>query len=104
MSSASSPVLLAPRKVPADPDVIPAVGVEPGGTLIWTNSSTTFPRFRIEFVGPNPDNPPDATGEGQVTVHFPTTGIFEYQIRHMRATGGPDKVSGTFSVRSCNGC
>jgi plastocyanin len=104
MSSASSPVLLAPRKVAADPDVIPAVGVEPGGSLIWTNNSKTFPTFSIEFVGANPDNPADATGENQVTVHFPTAGTFEYQIRHIRANGGPDKVSGTFSVRSCNGC
>jgi len=104
MSSTSSPVLLAPRKVAADPDVIPPVGVEPGGTLIWTNSSKTFPTFRIEFVGANPDNPSDATGESQVKILFPTAGTFEYQIRHIRAGGGPDKVSGTFAVRSCNGC
>jgi hypothetical protein len=104
MSTASSPVSLAPRKVAADPDVIPAVGVEPGGTLIWTNGSKVFPKFRIEFLGANPANPGDVTGVTQATVHFPTAGTFEYQIRHIRADGGPDKVSGTFSVRSCNGC
>jgi len=92
----SSPVLLAPRKVSADPDEIPPVGVEPGGTLIWTNSSTIFTTFRIEFVGAN--------GESQITVLFPAAGTFEYKIRHIRAGGGPDKVSKTFAVRSCVGC
>jgi hypothetical protein len=100
----SSTALLAPRKVSADPDEIPPVGVEPGGTLIWTNSSKTFPTFRIEFVGANPDNPSDATGESQAMVLFPAVGTFEYRIRHIRAGGGPDKLSKTFAVRSCVGC
>jgi hypothetical protein len=100
----SSHVLLAPRKVSADPDEIPPVGVEPGGTLIWTNSSKIFTTFQIEFVGVNPDNPSDATGGSQITVLFPAAGTFEYKIRHIRAGGGPDKVSKTFAVRSCVGC
>jgi hypothetical protein len=101
----SGPVTaVAPRIVPANPDEIPAVGVEPGGILIFTNNSPTFPTFTIEFVGANPDNPPDATGESEVAVLFPVPGTFKYRIRHHPAGGGPDNVTGTFSIRSCGGC
>jgi hypothetical protein len=102
----------APRTIIADPEETqPSVGVEPNGVLVWTNRSTTYPAFQIEFQGSAiPDNPnfPASVGDtliggGSVVAHMAGAGTFHYKIRHIPVSGG-DLVSGTFVVRSCVGC
>ncbi len=101
----SNPVISATRTVVADPNETPAtIGVEPGGTLEWTNHSRSFPTFEIQFIGPSPASPGDIlTGTTKVVVHVAEPGTFEYKIRHIPKQGA-DKVTGTFAVRSCRGC
>jgi|HubBroStandDraft_5_1064220.scaffolds.fasta_scaffold113479_3 hypothetical protein len=107
MSSVKTPVVpaLAVRTVVANPGATPAeVALPPGGILEFTNHSPNFPTFEIQFVGPSPASPGDVlTGTTNVIVHVATTGTFHYKIRHIPPQG-PDKVSGTFAVRSCIGC
>lgn len=107
MGTAATPIgsATAPRTIAADPDETPDYcGVEPGGILVWTNRSQKYPKFEIQFLGPSPASPGDAlTGSGAVVVHVAIQGTFYYQIRHIPAHG-PDKIIGTFSVRSCSGC
>jgi len=107
MSSVKTPVVpaIAVRTVVADPSATPAeVTVAPGGILEFTNHSPNFPTFEIQFVGPSPASPGDIlTGTTAVIVHVATTGTFQYKIRHIPKQG-PDKVTGTFAVRSCLNC
>jgi hypothetical protein len=109
MGTLATPVVpaTAPRAIIADPDETPDYfGVEPGGILVWTNRSQKYPNFEIQFLGPSPASPGDILiGSGAVVVHVAATAedTFYYQIRHI-PTHGPDKILGTFSVRSCSGC
>jgi hypothetical protein len=107
-----TPNALAPRTVVANPNNSPGEsGVEPGGVLVWTNSSLEYPMFALEFDGNGgrgPASPGDTLhGIGSIVIHVPsaTTGIFPYRIRYIPATStNVDKFSTTFSVHSCIGC
>jgi hypothetical protein len=50
-------------------DVTP-IEVEPGETLVFTNHSTNYPRFKIEFDDPNFASPGDKLeGNDEVRIH-----------------------------------
>ena len=100
---------IAPRTIVAEPDETPRTsGVRPGGILVFSNRSHTFPTIEIQFLGPSPASPTDIlTGTGSVVVHVPpgTTGDFDYTIQHIPPEGqGATKTTGPFVVRSCITC
>jgi hypothetical protein len=108
MNTLATPVVPATatvRTVVADPDETPDFsGVEPGGILVFTNRSHKYPTFEIQFLDDNPASPGDILiGSTAVVVHVDKTGTFDYRIRHMQPHG-KDRITGTFSVRSCSGC
>ena len=104
MSTLAIPTI-AVRTVVADPDETPDyTGAELGGILVWTNRSQKYPIFEIEFLGDSPASPGDSlTGSNAVVIHVENEGTFDYKIHH-RQPNGKEKVTGTFSVRSCGGC
>ncbi|HET6220303.1 MAG TPA: hypothetical protein VFE27_24960 [Acidobacteriaceae bacterium] len=96
----------APRTIVADPDETPdSSGVEPGGILVWTNRSQTYPTFEIVFEGPDsPASPGDILiGTGSVVVHVTKAGVFNYKILHIQRSG-ETMESTNRSVHSCIGC
>jgi hypothetical protein len=103
---------LAPRTVIADPGDNPGVSkVRPGGILVWTNRSTIFPQFALEFAdneGRGPASPGDTlAGTGSIVIHVgkDTTGDFPYTIQYSSAPGSPvGTVSTPLSVHSCLHC
>jgi hypothetical protein len=109
MSTVATPVVsaTAPRTIVAEPNETPGTsGVRPGGILVFSNRSLTFPTIEIQFIGASPASPTDIlTGSSSVVVHVPpgTTGNFTYQIQHFPTTGAPT-TTGPFTVRSCGAC
>jgi hypothetical protein len=94
----------ATRTISVDPEQIPPIGVEPGGTLIFTNSSTEYPVIELEFVGSNRPAPEDIIhGPNTVTVLFRKAGTYDCKINHTSHSGGR-RETGVFRVRACGGC
>jgi hypothetical protein len=94
-----------------DPDSKPvATHVEVGGTLQWRSDSPNYPRFEIQFVGPNPfnDNENDKfDGENlrPVVMHLKKTGEYHYKIKHIRHDGTEASTGPShFVVNRCIGC
>ena len=84
-------------------DVTP-VEVEPGETLVFTNHSPKYPKFKIEFHGPSPASPGDKLeGEDEVRIHVAKEGKFNYKVRHFTKKVEDGADTGAFSVRSCTG-
>lgn len=81
-----------------------SVDVEPGDTLHFTNNSTQFPKFEIEFQGLSPAKSGKTLFEGtnKIEVHVENDGIFEYTIKHITQRGHC-VCTRDFHVRSCNG-
>ena len=98
---AASPQTLSVNVTP------PLIEVEPGQMLVFTNDSTRFPKFQIEFEGgKSPASPGDKlTGTNKVEIHVLTDGEFKYRILHFPKSGCgcPSISTGDFSVRSCTG-
>ena len=111
-STLATPVFnaLAPRTVIADPGETPAVSeVRPGGILVWTNRSTTFPNFALVFAdnaGRGPASPGDTlSGTGAVVMHVTEQGTFPYTIQYSSGSTAAVAVSPTpLSVHSCLHC
>ncbi len=85
--------------------VTPAsIDIEPGDTLVFTNSSSAkFPRFEVVFQGLSPNGSGlTFTGTTQIEILVTEDGTFNYFIRHV-PTSGPAVDTGAFSVRSCTG-
>jgi hypothetical protein len=103
---------LAPRTVIADPGDDPGESkVRPGGILVWTNRSETFPHFALVFKdneGRGPASPGDTLfGTGSIVIHVgkDTLGTFPYTIQYSSDTGSPDgPLSTPLSVHSCFHC
>jgi hypothetical protein len=94
----------ATRTISVDPEQIPPIGVEPGGTLIFTNNSTEYPVFELEFLGANRPDPGDiVNGPNTVTVRFQKAGTYDCKIKHGSHSGGR-RETGVFRVRACGGC
>jgi len=83
-------------------DVTP-IEVEPGETLVFTNDSTKYPRFEIEFDDPNFASPGGKLeGKDEVRVLVKKAGESKYNTRHFTKQNAPVDA-GPFSVRSCIG-
>lgn len=94
----------ATRTISVDPAQFPPIGVEPGGTLIFTNSSTEYPVLELEFVGSNRPDPGDiVNGPNTVTVLFREAGTYDCKISHT-SDSGRRRETGVFKVRACGGC
>ena len=106
-TNVSHPTIATARTVVADPnETIPAeVGVEPGGTVEWTNPSDEFPQFEILFDSPSPVSPSDSlTGTTKVSVTVTKAGTFPYRIMYIRKDGSSKFSPRSLAVRSCVGC
>jgi hypothetical protein len=86
------------------------IHVEKGGTLQWRSDSATFPRFEIQFIGPNPTNETqneklDGDHLHPVVIPVNKTGDYEYNVRHI-SEDGTATTTGPRSFRSgpCTGC
>jgi hypothetical protein len=84
--------------------VTPAsIDVEPGDTLVFTNSSAKFPRFEVVFQGLSPNGLGLIfTGTTKIEILVTEDGTFDYFIRHIQPSG-PALDTGNFAVRSCTG-
>jgi plastocyanin len=101
MSSATTTVA-SPKTIHMG--VTPAsIDIEPGDTLVFTNSSAKFPRFEVVFQGLSPNGlglifP----GTTKIEILVTEDGTFNYFIRHL-SNSAPAVDTGNFSVRSCTG-
>jgi hypothetical protein len=94
-----------------DPDDSPfTVHAEAGGTLQWRSDSRNYPRFEIQFIGPNPFNTKENasfTGDNlkPVVLHLKKIGEYSYKIKHIKKDGAglPTGPAG-FRVTQCTGC